>query len=549
MDAQSFLENFATIAEAPGGVQRLRDLVRDLAVTGRLVKQDPDEGHGRTLLANIADRRSVVVATNKGRALSHTPTAEISPTFSVPSSWAWAAMHELHMKMGAGSTPKGGQKVYVGSGVAFLRSQNVWNDGLRLNGVARIPNQVHNRMAGTAVRPGDVLLNITGASIGRSCVVPEDFDEDANVSQHVAILRQIDNRTNPWIHLFLISPHGFREIMSEQVGISREGLSMKRLAEFAVPVPPLPEQFRILARVQELIGLCDELDARHGRRDRATTRFRASGLHAVTEAETTDDVRHAWERVSSNWPALVSHPDGVPALRATVLALALRGRLVAQNPKDGSATGLLPPDHSPIDDPPYPIPSTWEWARFGEIADSRLGKMLDQAKNAGPLRPYLRNANVQWFRFDLGDIHELRLEDRDYEAHSLRVGDLVICEGGEPGRAAVCDAEVEGMVFQKALHRARPRDGVDVWYLAYMLRSTSANGRLARYFTGATIKHLTGRSLGTFPVPLPPSDEQTRIVAVIESALKECDEIERRLRVRGHIEERLAASATARMSA
>src|SRR3546814_4670231 len=88
-------------------------------------------------------------------------------------------------------------------------------------------------MAWTAVRPGDVLLNITGASIGRACVVPDGFEEEANVSQHVAILRPLDPRRRRWVHLFMVSPAGFDAVMSDQVGISREGLSMKRLRDFA----------------------------------------------------------------------------------------------------------------------------------------------------------------------------------------------------------------------------------------------------------------------------------------------------------------------------
>jgi hypothetical protein len=325
MDAQTFLDNFAAIADAPGGVQRLRDLVLDLAFRGRLVEHDPTEGEGHALIREIAEQRSLVVS--RARALSGRSATEISPTFSVPSSWAWAAMRDLHTKMGAGSTPKGGQRVYVDSGVAFLRSQNVWNDGLRLDGVARIPEAIHERMAGTAVRPRDVLLNITGASIGRSCIVASNFDEAANVSQHVAILRQVDPATGPWVHLFLISPHGFREIMKEQVGISREGLSMKRLGEFAVPVPPLPEQARIIAKVDELMRLCGEVDVRRGRRHLATARLRGSALHALADAESPDDFRRAWERITANWPALTDNPDCIPDLRRSILDLALGGRM------------------------------------------------------------------------------------------------------------------------------------------------------------------------------------------------------------------------------
>lgn len=536
MDATTFLDNFATIAEAPGGVQRLRDLVLDLAVRGRLVEQDPTESSSLRLLATFADQQSPAVP--RAPMSGPTSTTRASQTFQTPSGWAWARMRDLHTKMGAGSTPTGGEKVYVDSGIAFLRSQNVWNDGLRLRWVARIPPEIHKRMAGTAVKPGDVLLNITGASIGRSCVVPRDFDQEANVSQHVAILRQADGQTSPWIHLFLISPHGFREIMSGQVGISREGLSMRRLGEFEVPVPPLTEQARILETVDDLMRLCDKLEAHQERCHRAAARFQGSALHALTEAANPTDLRFAWNRVSTNWSTLTENPDNVPALRQTILQLAFEGRLARQNTADSK--GSSPHVTGKVLDHPFLVPGHWSWARFDEVAFSRLGKMLDKAKNTGPLRPYLRNANVQWFRFDLSDVHELRLENRDLEAHVVRVGDLVVCEGGEPGRVAVCDDVVDGMVIQKALHRVRPKRGVEVWYLAYLLRCYAGSGFLSSFFTGATIKHLTGRALSSVPVPLPPAREQQRIVSTIDFLMGACDRLERALSIRASTQEAMA---------
>ncbi len=146
------------------------------------------------------------------------------------------------------------------SGVKFLRSQNVWDDGLRLENVAYISPEIHQRMSGTFVEASDILLNITGASIGRSSLVPDDIGE-ANVSQHVAIIRLIDKSIRFFVHLCLISPLVQASIMQTQVGISREGLSMRSLKDFLIPLPPLEEQKRIVAAVNRLMTLCDELEA------------------------------------------------------------------------------------------------------------------------------------------------------------------------------------------------------------------------------------------------------------------------------------------------
>jgi Restriction endonuclease S subunits len=248
-----------------------------------------------------------------------------------------------------------------------------------------------------------------------------------------------------------------------------------------------------------------------------------------------------------NFATIAEAPGGVQRLRDLVLDLAFRGRIVPQDDSEGPASVLLRHGESrhtrtePLESP-YRIPVSWEWVRFGDVAESRLGKMLDKAKNVGPLRAYLRNANVQWFRFDLGSVYELRLEEKEIETYTLRTGDLIICEGGEPGRAAVCDSAVDGMVFQKALHRSRPDPGINVWYLAYLLRRLATSGELASYYTGATIKHLTGRSLALVQVPLPPGGEQERIVAKVNELMGLCDELEMRMAASDGLADRTAAA-------
>jgi type I restriction enzyme S subunit len=166
--------------------------------------------------------------------------------------------------------------------------------------------------------------------------------------------------------------------------------------------------------------------------------------------------------------------------------------------------------------------------RFAGVGEQRLGKMLDSQKNQGSAKPYLRNTNVQWMRFDLDDVKEMRVEKREEEELRLRRGDLLVCEGGEPGRCAIWRDEVPEMYFQKALHRVRPCDAIQSEFLALNLQTDCRNEVLAGYFTGATIKHLTGRSLSAYPVPIPPLAEQRRIVAKVEQLMGLVDALEAR---------------------
>ncbi|MEU5850960.1 restriction endonuclease subunit S [Saccharopolyspora shandongensis] len=171
------------------------------------------------------------------------------------------------------------------------------------------------------------------------------------------------------------------------------------------------------------------------------------------------------------------------------------------------------------------LPTGWAWTTLGEIADSTLGKMLDRGKDVvgGQAVPYLRNVNVQWGVVDLESLLDMEMTEEEERFFSLRHGDLLVCEGGEIGRAAVWKSPREGISFQKALHRVRPCGGIDSRYLMYFFMHMAESGGLLRYATGSTIKHLPQQRLKTIEVPLPPLAEQHRIVAALEDHLSRVD--------------------------
>jgi type I restriction enzyme S subunit len=138
------------------------------------------------------------------------------------------------------------------------------------------------------------------------------------------------------------------------------------------------------------------------------------------------------------------------------------------------------------------LPNGWERRKLAEIAECKLGKMLDSQKNKGTARPYLRNISVQWGRFHLSDLKEMRIKEDEIERFEVRPGDLLMCEGGEPGRCAIWDRD-EQVFFQKALHRIRPTEAVLATYLQRYFAFSAQAGILERHFTGTTIKHLPGR--------------------------------------------------------
>jgi type I restriction enzyme S subunit len=161
---------------------------------------------------------------------------------------------------------------------------------------------------------------------------------------------------------------------------------------------------------------------------------------------------------------------------------------------------------------------SWPRVRLGDVADARLGKMLDANKNKGRLRPYLANPSIRWFDVDVSQLKEMRFEDSEEEKFSIRDGDVLICEGGEAGRAAIWIGPDAGIKFQKAIHRVRTGPKLLNRFLVHRLFYDYHAGNLADYHTGATIKHLTGQDLARYEIPLPPLAEQRRIAAILDQA-------------------------------
>lgn len=157
----------------------------------------------------------------------------------------------------------------------------------------------------------------------------------------------------------------------------------------------------------------------------------------------------------------------------------------------------------------------WEKVRLGNVTDSCLGKMLDKAKNKGEYQPYLANVDVRWGSFNLDDLSEMRFEDNEQERYGLKYGDLVICEGGEPGRCAIWKEQIPNMKIQKALHRVRAHDCLDYRFLYYWFLLAGKTGALEQYFTGATIKHMPGEKLKSVLIDMPPIEVQRHIANIL----------------------------------
>lgn len=205
----------------------------------------------RAQIDKLKDLKTGMMQELLTKGIGHTEFKD-SPVGRIPAEWSVQKIDSLVTKVGSGVTPRGGSEAYVSSGIPLIRSQNVYSDGLRLEDIAYITVEQHQKMANSQLKPNDVLLNITGASIGRCYYLPRDFKE-GNVNQHVCIIRPKQSVINSVFLAYLLNSEiGQHQIMSLQAGGNREGLNFQQIREICFATPTLPEQQKIVNLLQSI---------------------------------------------------------------------------------------------------------------------------------------------------------------------------------------------------------------------------------------------------------------------------------------------------------
>ncbi|MDO9035406.1 MAG: restriction endonuclease subunit S [Methanoregula sp.] len=566
-------EHFATLATAPDGIARLRELILQLAVQGKLGTQDAGDEPASVLLEKIKKEKERLVKSGEIKSDGkYEPIKEDEISFPIPKTWQWIRLGELTQKIGSGSTPKGGRAVYQENGIKFIRSQNVWNDGLYLEGIARISNEIHQTMNFTVVQPRDILLNITGASIGRSCIVPDNFDE-GNVNQHVSIIRTVDKKIRSYLHYCIISPYFQNRIMDVQVGMSREGLSKKVLKDLLIPFPPLAEQERIIAKVDRLMALCDELEARQQQERAGRLRLGTASLTGLQNAEGPEEFGRHWAQVCDAFDLILDCPENVAVLREAVFHLAVHGRLMQQMSQDEPAEKLLErirkekerlvkegeikrekPLEPVLDaEPPFAIPDSWKWVRINDAAkiveygtsEKAMPSTTAYGKNSVPVfrmnniqNGKVIHENLKYLPNSMEELPRLYLQNNDILINRTNSYELV-------GKAGIFKGEDDQYTFASYLIRISffPQlvnpDFVNITLNASYFRTSQIEPQVTQQcgqanFSGSKIKNAL--------IPLPPLAEQHRIVAKVDALMALCDALESRLKERAGVQARLAGA-------
>ena len=560
---------FEAAFTAPDGVKRLRELILTLAVQGKLTEQLASDEPASELLKKISAEKKKLEKEGKIKKQKPLPpVGDDEKPYALPKGWEWARLGDICSKIGSGSTPRGGKETYVTEGVPFLRSQNVWNEGLRLDDVAYIEDDVHLRMKETSVQRNDILFNITGASLGRCALVPENF-KTANVSQHVTIVRLLNEEIRHFIHYSLISPYYQMLTWARQVGMAREGLSKKIFEMFEIALPPLAEQQRIVERVNALMAQCDALEAMHKEQENKRTSARAAAMHALTMPQGNTDPAFAFRR---NWGFLASHfeqlfttKQDVAELRKTILQLAVMGKLSEQHASDEPASDLLKKISAekkklekegkikkqkplpPVGDneKPYALPKGWEWVRLGEVSINIHYGYTASASEYGNAR-LLRITDIQNNAVDWKNVPFCDISNKNIDSYKLQQNDILIARtGGTIGKSYLVENVFEISIFASYLIRVIPCKTLVIKFLKQFLESPLYWCQLYAKSMGTGQPNVNGTSLSSLLIALPPLAEQQRIVERVNALMALCDTLEQNMDARAQTQTRLLDAVAA----
>ena len=505
--------------------KQLKNSILQWAIQGKLVPQNPMDEPASKLLEHIAAIRhseQSEESSKRSKKTSKTPTSRIyrengvwyeqvgnaepkdisdDIPFEIPQNWAWCRLAQLAEIQ---SSKRVFEKDYVATGIPFFRSKEIGelSRGESIHTELYITKQHYKELKEKYGVPqiGDILLTSVG-SIGNLwiCDGREFYYKDGNVTQ-ICGNSCFDSQ---YVALYLSSPFFFEQIRSSVAGTAYNALTIIKLKSLILPLPPLAEQKRIVAKLEQVLPLADEYGAAQEQLDKLNKEL----------------------------------PE---ALKKSILQQAIQGKLVPQNPKDEPAQKLLEKirkekqdlvkqgvlkksflEEIPIDEDGkiFDIPESWAWCNFSMIAETMLGKTKSPHKDKGKPQPYLCSINVYWEGIRLDTIKEMPFSDSEKVKYSVRKGDLLICEGGECGRAAIWEKDEE-IFYQNALHRVRFYKGIDAHYFRWCLYLYKNAGWLNEHIKGETIKHLVQNELDSIVFPLPPLAEQKRIVTKLEQLFK-----------------------------
>lgn len=560
MDVKQFLIEFKHIISLHDGMSSLREIILSLAFQGNLTRHSNEDASSllRFLEEQCTKASKTIFSSRKTTFIS-----KPKPLFTIPEHWEWLPIGDIGHDWG--------QKV-PNAEFAYIDVSSIDSKkGLIKEELAIIkPDQKVPSRARKIIRRGTVIYSTVRPYLLNIALVDRGFDHEAIASTAFAIIHPWEGILAKYVYYYLRSPYFIAYVQSIQSGIAYPAINDKKFFSGLIPIPPTAEQKRIVAKVDELMTLCDKLEAQQQEREKLCKITRITILQSLSGAEDSSELEVAWARTNASLNVLLDGEQGLIDLEYALTKLAVRGFLsnsINEHPSlDEIQTecSALKQEYinkgwlrrrKPISSKTYKngaYPPHWVMAPLDEVAVIIGGITKGHRLRGEDVRScvYLRVANVQRGFFDLREMKHIEVPTHQFEKYRVEDGDLLITEGGDwdkVGRTAIWAGEVSNCLHQNHIFKARVPSSLllNEWVELVL---NSGIGR--DYFAGASkqttnLASINMTQLRSFPLPIPPIAEQIAILQKVNDLLSICQKLKRQRLDLNDVGQMLASSAVA----
>jgi type I restriction enzyme S subunit len=545
------------------GIKKLRELILELAVRGKLVPQDANDEPASELLKRIQAEKAKLLAEGKikkGKPLP--PITEDERPFELPQGWNLERLGNLAHLITKGTTPTSLGFTYQNTGIRFVKVENVSVGRINIESIDQyISEEADKALSRSRLMASDVLFSIAG-TIGRTCIIhPEDIP--ANTNQAFAIIRGTKTVFDQMFLLRQLDSFVSNKTKERARGGAMYNVSLSDLADLVLIIPPLAEQHRIVAKVDELMVLCDQLEIQHGNATEAHEKLVSHLLGTLMQSQSAEDFSANWQRIAAHFDTLFTTEASIDVLKQTLLQLAVMGKLVPQDPNDEPASELLkriqaekakliaegkikkdkPLVEIAENEKPFELPEGWEWARMINCA-----KQITDGEHLTPQRttdvtkiPLVTAKNVRDGNMDYTstDYVDFDVAEKCWNRCKPELNDiLIVSVGATIGRLTIID-DHRDMVIVRSVTLVKPLL-INIPYLALSLRSPFLQKIIWSGVRQNAQPCLYLSVSNSLPIPLPPFAEQHRIVAKVDELMVLCDALKTRINEAQSIQTHLA---------
>ena len=545
---EMMLEQFKTIFDRPEKVKKLREMILDLAVKGKLVEQDPNDEPASVLLERIKEEKERLIKEKKIK--KEKALAEISEEekpFELPEGWEWARLGNIG-DWGAGATPPRTNLEFYGGNINWLKTGEL-NDSIINNSEEKITELALEKCSLRLNKPGDILIAMYGATIGKLGIL----NCEATTNQACCACTPYSGIYNKYLFNLLLSMRG--EFRSKGSGGAQPNISRQKIINTIVSIPPLQEQKRIVEKVDFLMSFCDKLEEALEKKVHYGELCAKSIFNSIGNVSTSEELEEALKFILANFKDISLGDNAVKELKNCILQLAVQGKLVEQDPNDEPASVLLEKikeekeklikekkikkeKHLPDigeEEKPFKLPEGWEWSRLNDISylingdrSSKYPKKNDLLSDGIPFFGAIElHDSLLNYDSTLRFISKEKFDSLG--GGKLKNNDIVVLLRGSVGRAGIFfnNTKYNTGFINAQMVIVRLFFGFMNKYIIRCMESNVYKNQI--HTTGSAIEQLPACKLKGIIVPIPPLQEQKRIVEKVDSLMALCDELENKI--------------------